>query len=362
MIPQSWQNLFNGLFNGVLHWIRQVLRSAFFYWFGIGLVLTINLAACTNTQPTASTSSPSPTPSVAAASPKNQAVRIGYQKSSELAILKSRGDLEKRLNKEGYTVTWNLFQAGPPLLEALNTGNVDFGGTGELPPIFAQAAGAKLTYVASTDRNPETQAIVVAKDSPIQQVADLKGKKVAFVKGSSAHYQLIKALQEANLSPSDIEAANLPPADGRIAFEQGKVDAWVVWDPFLAAAESTGNVRILKQSAKRQTYMLASQDFAKTQAPAIKIILEELKATQTWASNKPKEVAELLAPDLGIPIPVTETVVKRQGWNLNPITEDLVKNQQGVADIFFDLKLIPTKINIKEAILTPEEYSKFTPK
>lgn len=358
MTPQSqqksWQNLFRALFSRT----RQIFRSAFFYWFSIGLVLTINLAACTSSQP-ANTPNPTTSP---AASATTQTVRIGYQKSSELAILKSRGDLEKRLNQEGYNVTWNLFQAGPPLLEALNTGNIDFGGTGDLPPIFAQAAGAKITYVASTERNPETQAIIVPKDSPLQQVTDLKGKKVAFVKGSSAHYQLIKSLQEVNLSPDDIEAAPLPPADARIAFEQGKVDAWVVWDPFLAAAESTGNVRILKQSGKRRTYMLASQDFAKTQAPAIKTILEELKTVQAWAISKPREVADLLAPDLGIPVPVTETVVKRQGWTLEPITDELVKTQQTIADTFFELKLIPKKINIQESILTPEEYAKFLPK
>ena len=77
----------------------------------------------------------------------NRTLRIGYQKYGTLVLLKERGTLEKRLAPAGYEVSWTEFPAGPQLLEALNVGAIDFGTTGEAPPIFAQAAGAPLVYV-----------------------------------------------------------------------------------------------------------------------------------------------------------------------------------------------------------------------
>ena len=165
-------------------------------------------------------------------------LRIGVQKYGSLVLLKERGLLEQRLEPQGWTVTWIEFPGGPQLLEALNVGAIDFGTTGEAPPIFAQAAGAPLLYVGYEPPAPEGEAILVAKDSPIADVAGLKGKKVALNKGSNVHYLLVKALEAAGVAYTDIETVYLPPADARAAFERGAVDAWVIWDPFLAAAQA----------------------------------------------------------------------------------------------------------------------------
>jgi sulfonate transport system substrate-binding protein len=169
-----------------------------------------------------------------AAQAQDKTLRIGFQKYGTLVILKERGALEKRLKSQGYTVTWTEFPGGPQLLEALNVGAIDFGSTGEAPPIFAQAAGAPLLYVGHEPPAPKGEALIVPKDSKITTVADLKGKRVALNKGSNVHYLLVRALEANGLSLSDIESVFLPPADARAAFESGKVDAWVIWDPFLA--------------------------------------------------------------------------------------------------------------------------------
>src|SRR5471030_965299 len=165
-------------------------------------------------------------------------LRIGYQKSATtLVLLKGEGSLEKSLAAQGVNVKWTEFPGGPQLLEGLNVGAIDFGYTGETPPVFAQAAGAKLVYVANEPPAPTSEAILVPKDSPIKSVQELKGKKVVLNKGSNVHYLLVRALEDAGLKYTDVQTVFLPPADARAAFERGSVDAWVIWDPYQAAAE-----------------------------------------------------------------------------------------------------------------------------
>ena len=164
--------------------------------------------------------------SVAVSAEAQETVRIGYQKSSTLiTLLKTQGTLEKALKADNIDVSWHEFPSGLPLLEALNVGNVDISADVAVTvPIFAQAAQAKLTYFAQEAPSPSAQAIVVRKDSPIQQLADLKGKKIAVTKAAGTHYLLIAALAKAGLEFSDITPAYLTPADGRAAFENNKVD------------------------------------------------------------------------------------------------------------------------------------------
>ncbi len=176
---------------------------------------------------------------------QDKVVRIGFQKYGKLVLLKSKGTLEEKLKAAGYKVVWTEFPSGPPLLEALNVGAIDFGNTGEAPPIFAQAAGAPIQYVAFEPPAPKGEAILVPRGSKLTSVADLRGKKVALNKGSNVHYLLVKALEKAGVKYSEIEAVFLAPADARAAFERGAVDAWVIWDPFQAAAEAATGARTL---------------------------------------------------------------------------------------------------------------------
>ena len=164
-------------------------------------------------------------PSVAAA--RANTIRIGYQKAaSTLVLLKAHGTLEKRFAPLGISVKWTEFPAGPQLLEGLNVGSIDFGYVGEAPPVIAQAAGANFVYTAYEIPTPHAEGILVHRDAPIRSVADLKGKKIAFNKGSDVHWFLVAALQKSGVQYADIQPAFLPPADARAAFERGAVDAW----------------------------------------------------------------------------------------------------------------------------------------
>src|SRR6185503_13888608 len=284
-------------------------------------------------------------------------VRIGFQKYGTLVLLKEKGLLEEKLKPLGYSVEWTEFPGGPQLLEALNVGAIDYGTTGEAPPIFAQAAGAPLVYVGYEPPAPTGEAILVPADSPIKTVADLKGKNVALNKGSNVHYLLVKALEKAGVGYSDIKTSFLPPADARAAFEKGAVDAWVIWDPFLAAAEAATGARTLSNGegvVENHQFYLSSRSFADAHADIVDVIYKSLGEVDEWVRGNPGEVAAQFSPALGIPAPILEVAVGRQSYGIKPIDDDVVAKQQMIADAFFELGLIPNAIKIADAVRRPQ--------
>jgi sulfonate transport system substrate-binding protein len=291
-----------------------------------------------------------------AAEPAPNELRIGFQKYGTLALLRAKGSLELRLAREGVTVKWAEFPGGPQLLEALNIGSVDFGNTGETPPVFAQAAGADLLYVAYEPPAPAGEAILVPKNSPIKSVAELKGKKIALNKGSNVHYLLVRALEQAGLSWSDIQPVYLAPADGRAAFQSGNVDAWVIWDPYQAAAEKQLDARTLKDGiglVDNHQFYLARRPYAHANAKVLNILLEEIRGIGEWSKKSPDEVARQVAPVIGLPEDIALIAVKRQGYDVRPITPAVVASQQKIADAFYSLKLIPKQLDIRSVSLLP---------
>jgi sulfonate transport system substrate-binding protein len=284
---------------------------------------------------------------------QDKVVNIGFQKYGKLVLLKSKGSLEPRLKALGYTVNWKEFPSGPPLLEAINVGAIDFGNTGETPPIFAQAAGAPLVYVAYERPAPRGEAILVPKDSSLTNIADLKGKKVALNKGSNVHYLLVKVLEKAGVKYSEIAPVFLAPADARAAFERGSVDGWVIWDPFLAAAEAATGARTLIDGtgvvANHQFY-LSSRNFVNASPQVLDTVLAELREVDTWAKNDIKVVAEQLSPSIGIPVPVLEVALKRQSYGIQPIAAAVIEEQQKIADTFYQLGLLPKQIKISDVV------------
>jgi len=282
-------------------------------------------------------------------------LRIGYQKYGTLILLKARGTLEKRLAAQGIAVRWTEFPAGPQLLEGLNVGSIDFGTVGEAPPIFAQAAGANLVYIGNEPPSPAAEAIVVPASSPITSVAGLKGKRVALNKGANAHYLLVRALEHAGVRYQDIQAVFLPPADARAAFERGSVDAWAIWDPFLAAAQGQLGARVLTDGTgivKNHQFYLAARPYAQSHADVIKAILEELAKVDDWGRSNPHEVAAALAPQVGLDVAITEVAARRYSFGVVPISDAVLGEQQRIADVFSDLKLIPAPIRVRDATLT----------
>lgn len=281
-------------------------------------------------------------------------LRIGYQKYGTLTILKGRGTLEPRLRDKNVTVKWTEFPAGPVLLEGLNVGSIDFGTVGEAPPIVAQAAGANLVYVGHEPPSPKTEAIVVPKGSTLRSLADLRGKKVAVNKGANAHYLLVKALEKAGVAYKDVQVVFLAPADARAAFERGAIDAWSIWDPFLAAAEKQLGARVLADGtglvANHQFY-LAARPYAEKQADIVAIVLDELARVDAWGQGHPAEVAAILARQTGLDLPVVELAASRYSYGVKPLSPAVFAQQQQIADTFTSLRLIPNAIVVKDAQL-----------
>ncbi|MGR9397296.1 sulfonate ABC transporter substrate-binding protein (plasmid) [Rhizobium leguminosarum] len=283
----------------------------------------------------------------------DKVVRIGYQKYGTLVLLKGKGLLEKKLKSIDYTVEWTEFPGGPQLLEALNAGAVDFGSTGETPPIFAQAANAPLVYIAHEPPAPRGEAILVPKDSPIKSVADLKGKKVAFNKGSNVHYLLVKALEEAGLTYEDVEPSFLAPADGRAAFEKGAVDAWVIWDPFQAAAEVAIEARELRNGERivpNHQFYLGTTSLVDGHAQAIDVLIDAISEIDEWTKSDTAAAAAELSPSVGIPEPVLVKALERQSYGIKSLDDTVVAQQQSIADTFFKLKLIPKEVTIADVV------------
>ena len=337
----------------VISFLAQLWRSHFsltvLFLLGIGLNWAI--AACNNTPPT-SYASPAASPTATAA----KVVRIGHQKFDPFTLVKARGGLEKRLQPLGVSVEWKEFQSGPPMLEALNVGSIDIGRTGDAPPVFAQAANAPLLYIGGSAPKDRSSGILVPANSAIQTLGDLRGKKIAFTKGSSANYLLAKALKSAGIKWTDIEPANLTPADARAAFQQGNVDAWVIWDPFYAAAQAQKDVRVVKDSkglAANRDFYLANRSFAQANVKIIEAIREETQAVATWADANPAEVVKILAPILNVDVSILDVVTRRRSYGFEPIQADMVAEQQEIADTFFELGLIPKQLKVEEVVWKP---------
>jgi aliphatic sulfonates family ABC transporter substrate-binding protein len=291
-------------------------------------------------------------PEIAIAAPIKE-LRIGYQKTAILLVVKARKDLEKRFEPQGVSVRWVEFPFGPPLLEAINAGAVDYGYTGDAPPIFAQAAHAAIRYVGVIPARGYGQAIVVQKDSPVATLADLKGKKIAVAKGSSAHNLLVTALESAGIAWGDINPIYLAPADAASAFARGAVDAWSIWDPFYAIAELRQNARALPIDPKatvQNSYFLANRDFLAAHPDIVSAINQDVAAATDWAGGHRDETAQLFADASGVELAAQKRSVERAEFSFGPMTEKIIGEQQAVADRFQRLGLIPAPIKVSEIV------------
>ena len=283
-------------------------------------------------------------------------LRIGYQKSAvNLVILKQQSVLEKRC--PATKVSWIEFPAGPQLQEALSVGSLEFGLTGDSPPVFAQAAGKDLLYVGAEPPKPDSSAILVLKDSPVKKLADLKGRKIALQKGSSAHYLLVRAVEKAGLQWSDIQPVYLAPADARAAFERRSVDAWAIWDPYYAATELAIQPRVLatgRDLSSNNSFYLASRAFATQHAPAVAVLFDELTRADRQAQENRKEVIKLIANFSGLDAGVVSLFLQRRPKSpVGPLSPQTVADQQRVADAFLQLGLIPKTVNVAEIVWQP---------
>jgi sulfonate transport system substrate-binding protein len=293
----------------------------------------------------------SPVPAQAQEKPTE--IRIGTQKGGFFPAVRQRRTVEEAFKPLGIEVKWIDFQFGPPLLEAINVGSVDFGFVGDSPPIFAQAGSARIRYVAAVKSDGNTQAIIVPKDSPIRTLADLKGKRVAFAKGSSAHNLLVAGLEKADLTWNDITPAPLAPADATAAFVKGSVDAWSIWDPYLALSELKEGARVIafdKDVHKPNAFYIAGADFVAKYPSVVARLNETFASEGRWADTHHEEVAKAQAEATGVDIEAVRRFVARSNYRVVPLDDEVIRSQQAVADRFARLGLIPRPVDVKEIV------------
>jgi len=279
-------------------------------------------------------------------------VRIGYQKNGVLVVARQLAALENHFRPAGIEVKWVEFSSGPPMMEAMNVGSIDYGAVGDSPPVFAQAAGGAIVYAAG---QPITngQGILVPQNSAIRSIADLKGKRIGFTKGSSAHNIVVQTLEKAGLTYSDITPVYLTPPDAGPAFANGSIDAWSIWDPYFAIGEVKQNGRILVNATeitKTNSFYIANREFAKNHGPILQQNIDVTTSTAAWAETHRDEVAKALSAVTGIPLDIQTIAANRSAFRVGPITDDIIATQQGVANRFFQLGLIPKQIVIRDIV------------
>ncbi|MBF2048726.1 MAG: aliphatic sulfonate ABC transporter substrate-binding protein [Elainella sp. C42_A2020_010] len=347
----------------------KMTRRTALFTAGYGLAVSTVLWGCAKSDTAQQQPSNSPQ---ASASPQSNVSTDGKvfhvvrsKQLTALAALEKRGTLEKALEPLGFTVSWDEYLAGPQQLEALNAGSLDLALTAESPPVFSQAAGAPLVYLAALPVNGRLISLLVPTTSTAKSIADLKGKRIAFQKASIGHYLTVKALQREGLKLSDVESVFLPPPDAAAAFASGSVDAWFIWEPFVTRTvqKKIGRVLLDGGNGLRDTtnFYSTRREFLEKHPGVLKVFFEELEKTELWAKANPKAITELLVPVTQLDPAALKVIYDKTEWGVKPITSQIITKQQEVADLWFSLNLIPKKVDVKQGFLTDAEYSKVIP-
>jgi sulfonate transport system substrate-binding protein len=219
-----------------------------------------------------------------------------------------------------------------------------------------------VTYYARENPSPTAQAIIVPDNSPIRSVADLKGKTVAVSKGSGSHFLLISALKSAGLTLKDIKPIYLEAPDGVAAFASGNVDAWAIWDPFLATQQREHHVRVLTDGsggiANYNRFYVANTRFAKAHPEVLQVVFDTLHDAGQWVKGHPHEAAANLAPLWGnIPPETVELANSRRSYDIVPVKVDELAEQQRIADFYFEAGMIPEALKVSDiAVWTPHAH------
>lgn len=300
-------------------------------------------------------------------------LKIGYPEGmTNLEVLREQSLLEKRLRPFGLTVTWSSFLSASSLIEALSNGSIDFCGGGGTASIFSQAADHLFVRVAKEKyTDPKGQAILVPENSPIQTLADLKHKKIAFDLGSSSHYVLIRALAKVGLDFSDIEPVYLTQPEALPLFRRGEIDAWVIWVPYAATQARSGypgraiadlqSIFGDKASFEVPTLYYAIPELVRDSPDLLKLILEEVNEAGAWAKKRELEAAKRLAEHYEIEPSIVENLEKRSIERaIIPIDDLTLTALQHQANTFRDLKLIPKRINVKDGTYSLQTKQNWT--
>ncbi|MDN6361397.1 ABC transporter substrate-binding protein [Corynebacterium casei] len=278
---------------------------------------------------------------------ENITLQVGDQIAGTEKILSAAGELDDL----PYDITWSTFTSGPPQIEALNAGQIDFAITGNTPPIVGGLTDTKVVSAYSNETKGD--AILIPEDSDITSVADLKGKSVAVARGSSAHGHLVLQLEKAGVDVEDLDINFLQPSDSKSAFESGHVDAWAVWDPYTAIAEVGGAVPLILAEGVSNGYgfgVASDQALADdTRAEAIDDLLNRIDHGYQWTKDNPEEWAKIFAEETGADAEATETNVRSSRLPI-PLDQTVIDSQNDLIGAFERAEVLPETFDFADQI------------
>ena len=274
-------------------------------------------------------------------------LQVGDQIAGTEKILTAAGELDDL----PYDITWSTFTSGPPQIEALNAGQIDFAITGNTPPIVGGLTDTKV--VSAYNNEAKGDAILIPENSDITSVADLKGKSVAVARGSSAHGHLVLQLEKAGVEVEDLDINFLQPSDSKSAFESGQVDAWAVWDPYTSIAEVGGAVPLITAEGVSNGYgfgVASDQALADdTRAEAIDDLLDRIDRAYQWTKDNPEEWAKIFAEETGTDAEAAEINVRSSRLPI-PLDQTVIDSQNDLIGAFERAEVLPETFDFADQI------------
>lgn len=314
-------------------------------WFlVIGLIMWLSVAVYGYTQTTTAASD-------------LETVTIGYQKADPVDIARQHGELIKKMKAKGYQVVFKEFSDGAALMTALKSGAIDYARVGDTPPVTAKAAGTDIALIAAGATKEYGSGILVGKNSQITNLKQLKGKTIAYQKGTAAQYLIIQALKKAGLSINDVKLVNMDQSSASVAFAKGSVDAWVTWDPYTATAQVNQGAKLLTNGtglAKNRDFLISTQNYAKTHTALSKLLTTYINDDMTWANNHHTQLIAMLSKTLKLSDAVIQKMVERRTYAMALVKADssIVDEENQIANTFYQEGVVTEKVDMKTTLVS----------
>lgn len=314
-------------------------------WFlVIGLIMWLSVAVYGYTQTTTAASD-------------LETVTIGYQKADPVDIARQHGELIKKMKAKGYQVVFKEFSDGAALMTALKSGAIDYARVGDTPPVTAKAAGTDIALIAAGATKEYGSGILVGKNSQITNLKQLKGKTIAYQKGTAAQYLIIQALKKAGLSTNDVKLVNMDQSSASVAFAKGSVDAWVTWDPYTATAQVNQGAKLLTNGtglAKNRDFLISTQNYAKTHTALSKLLTTYINDDMTWANNHHTQPIAMLSKTLKLSDAVIQKMVERRTYAMALVKADssIVDEENQIANTFYQEGVVTEKVDMKTTLVS----------
>lgn len=314
-------------------------------WFlVIGLIMWLSVAVYGYTQTTTAASD-------------LETVTIGYQKADPVDIARQHGELIKKMKAKGYQVVFKEFSDGAAFMTALKSGAIDYARVGDTPPVTAKAAGTDIALIAAGATKEYGSGILVGKNSQITNLKQLKGKTIAYQKGTAAQYLIIQALKKAGLSTNDVKLVNMDQSSASVAFAKGSVDAWVTWDPYTATAQVNQGAKLLTNGtglAKNRDFLISTQNYAKTHIALSKLLTTYINDDMTWANNHHTQLIAMLSKTLKLSDAVIQKMVERRTYAMALVKADssIVDEENQIANTFYQEGVVTEKVDMKTTLVS----------